>query len=473
MAVSIGRFSGTKLQLLAALAIGLCLRLWLAAAFPYEAGDTPLYEALARSLDAHRTFGLEIEGRVLPVNVRMPGYPALLAASHALFGPGFRPVRIAQAVIDTLTCLLAGALAALLAAPDGRRRAFLAGLWLSALCPFTANYVAAVLAETPGAFWNTAAIVLLLLGVRRLQEHEPERGAWAALLGAGVAAGIGCYFRPETPLVLTAAAAVLPWLWWRPRDWRRLLGTGGALGLGLALALAPWAVRNLTVLGRFEVLPPPAANLPGEMAPTGFNQWLATWLTTNQEIYDFSFKVEDAPLLVDQLPPSACDSPQEKERVARLFARHNADFTLTPELDGAFAELARERTARHPLRTYLLVPLRRAVTMWISPRLELLPYSGEVFPLRQCWSDDPYDLSVTVGLFTMDLLYLALALVALRRVAWRTGGAILVAYLLLRTALITQMPGPEPRYVVVCFPLLAALAAQLWARPAALTSAAS
>ncbi|MGE5126333.1 MAG: glycosyltransferase family 39 protein [Betaproteobacteria bacterium] len=467
MAVSIGRSPGTRLQALAALGVGLAFRLWIAAAFPYEAGDTPLYEALARSLDAHRAYALEVEGRLVPVDVRMPGYPALLAASHALFGPGFQPVRVVQAVVDTLTCLLAGAVAALLALPERRRRAFLAALWLSALCPFTANYVAAILAETPGAFWNTGSIALLLLGVRRLQAHaRGDGGAWLALLGSGVAAGIGCYFRPETPLVLMAAGVVLPWLWWRPRDWRRLAGTGGALGLGLALALAPWAARNVAALGRFEVLPPPAANLPGEMAPTGFNEWLATWLTTNQEIYDFSFKVEDEPLLVDQLPPSAYDSPQEKERVARLFAQHNADFTLTPELDGGFAQLARERTARHPLRTYLLVPLKRVATMWISPRLELLPWSGEVFPLRQCWEDDPYDLSVTVVLFTLDLLYLALALVALRRVSWRTGAAILVAYLLLRTALITQMPGPEPRYVVICFPLLAALAAQLWAEKA-------
>jgi 4-amino-4-deoxy-L-arabinose transferase-like glycosyltransferase len=473
MAVSIGRFSGTRLQVLAALAVGLCFRLWLAAAFPYEAGDTPLYEALARNLDAHGAYALEIEGRPVPVNVRMPGYPAFLAACHALFGPGFRPVRVAQAVIDTLTCLLAGALATLLASPGKKRRAFLAGLWLAALCPFTANYVAAVLAESPGAFWNTGSFALLLLGVRRLQAHEAgDRGAWLALLGSGLSAGVGCYFRPETPLVLAAAAVVLPWLWWRPRDWRRLLGTGCALGLGLGLALAPWAARNVAALGRFEVLPPPAANLPGEMAPVGFNEWLATWLTTNKEIYDFSFKVEDEPLLVEELPPSAYDSPQEKERVAQLFAQHNSDFTLTPELDGGFAQLARERTARHPLRTYLMVPLKRALTMWISPRLELLPWSGEVFPLRQCWEDDPYDLSVTVALFTTNLLYIVLALVALRRASWRTGAALLAAYLLLRTALITQMPGPEPRYVVTCFPLLAALAAQLWARPAAPAAAA-
>jgi len=45
--------------------------------------------------------------------------------------------------------------------------------------------------------------------------------------------------------------------------------------------------------------------------------------------------------------------------------------------------IARERTARHPLRTYLWVPFQRVLTIWFTPRIELLPYSGNVFPLKQ------------------------------------------------------------------------------------------
>ena len=242
-----------------------------------------------------------------------------------------------------------------------------------------------------------------------------------------------------------------------------VLGAGVALALGLGLALGPWALRNALVLRHLELLPPPAANLPGETAPIGYNAWTQTWLTTNKETYDFSFKVEEGPLDVEALPRLAYDSPEEKARVAQLFARHNLDFTLHADLDAAFGQLARERAARHPLRTYLWVPLLRIPAMWISPRLELLPWSGEVFPLRQRFEDDPYDQGVTVLLFLTNLAYLALALLGLARVRWRAGAAVLVAYLLLRTALITQMPGPEPRYVVLCFPLLAALAAQRWA----------
>ena len=105
------------------------------------------------------------------------------------------------------------------------------------------------------------------------------------------------------------------------------------------------------------------------------------------------------------------------------------------------------------------------MTMWVSPRLELLPYSGEVLPLDESFEDDPWDASASILLFVVDLVYIALALVGLFRVSWRTGGGLVVVYLLLRTALVTQLAAPEPRYAVIAFPLLAALGAQLWAAP--------
>ena len=464
MVVSMSR-SRAAAAALAALAVGLLFRLLIVALFPYDtAGDTALYEALARNLRDHGTFALEVGGRLTPVNVRMPGYPAFLATCEALLGPGHTRVRVVQAVVDTLTCVLAGLVAALLAAAPVRRRAFVAAVWLAALCPFTANYAAAVLAETHGAFWTAASFVALLWGVHRAQERgRVDLRAGAALALGGLAAGVGCYFRPETPVLLAAPAIVLGILWWRPRDWPRLLKTGAALGLGLLAALGPWGVRNAVVLGRFAILPPPGANLPGEIAGDGFNTWAATWLTTNDEIYQYWFKLESEPIEVEGLPPMAIDSPEEKKRVAGLFARHNEDLTMTPEWDEAFRQLAGERTARDPLRTYVRVPLARVLALWTTPRLELLPFSGDVLPFGPAWSEDPIDVSATVALFFVNLVYVALAIVGGVRARWPTGAAILAVYVLVRTAVMTQVPGPEPRYVVIAFPLLCALAAQLWA----------
>jgi anti-sigma-K factor RskA len=49
---------------------------------------------------------------------------------------------------------------------------------------------------------------------------------------------------------------------------------------------------------------------------------------------------------------------------------------------------------------------------------------------------------------------------------WRYSGAqaavaVLIVYLIVRTAFLTTMETPEPRYVLVCFPALIALGAQM------------
>ncbi|MGH9704809.1 MAG: hypothetical protein ACRD4K_15650, partial [Candidatus Acidiferrales bacterium] len=48
----------------------------------------------------------------------------------------------------------------------------------------------------------------------------------------------------------------------------------------------------------------------------------------------------------------------------------------------------------------------------------------------------------------------------------------LAVFIILRTAYLTQGETPEPRYVIECFPVLCALAAQLWSRPCAAAVAA-
>ena len=49
------------------------------------------------------------------------------------------------------------------------------------------------------------------------------------------------------------------------------------------------------------------------------------------------------------------------------------------------------------------LPVARAATLWFTPRIELIPVSGTVFPLRQSWHDDRVDQSVTVGFFLLNI----------------------------------------------------------------------
>jgi hypothetical protein len=470
----------------AALIAGVCLRLFFVLKYPANSGDTVLYEQIAANWLQHHVYAMNVHDQITPVDMRMPGYPAFLALIYLLTGRIGEAARLwvmlAQVAVELLTCLLTAGLAALLVliANDRARpqRVFLAALWLAALCPFTANYVAVPLTEVFATFFTTAALLPLCLLVTRAQNRGwrlAERhwilgndywrlAAWSALL-----VGLCTLFRPEAPLLLVAAWLVLSAILIRQRESLRWVKTSALMAALCAVPLVPWMIRNAVTLHEFQPLAPRNSNLPGELVPYGFMSWEKTWLYRFRDVYLVPWKLNEEVIDVNEVPGRAFDTPAEKERVAMILDQYNEDLTLTPEEDAAFAQLARERAARRPLRTYLWLPAARALTLWFTPRIELLPFSGTVFPLVQSWEDDRIDQSVTAGFFLLNIGYIGLALWGAVRL-WRRGPAargaiaLLAAFILLRTAFLTTLETPEPRYVLLCYPALLALAAQVFER---------
>jgi hypothetical protein len=468
-----------------ALVAGLCLRLFFVLKYPANSGDTVLYEQIAANWLQHHVYAMNVHDQVTAVDMRMPGYPAFLALIYAVSRRTAEAARLwvmlAQVVVDLLTCVLAAGLAALLMVIGNERarphRVFLATLWLAALCPFTANYTAVPLTETFATFFTTAALLPLCLlvtraqsgGWRLLERHWMIGNDYWYLAGtAAVLVGLCTLFRPEAPLQLVAAWVALGAVLIRQRESQRFLKTLALMAALCAVPLVPWTIRNAITLHEFQPLAPKNSNLPGELVPYGLMSWEKTWLYRFRDVYLVPWKLNEEPIEVDEVPQRAFDSPAEKERAAMILEQYNNDLTLTPEEDAAFAQLARERTARHPLRTYLWLPAARALTLWFTPRIELLPFSGTVFPLRQSWEDDPIDQSVTVGFFLLNLAYVILAIWGAARL-WRSAPAargaiaLIAAFIVLRTAFLTTLETPEPRYVLVCYPALLALAAQVFA----------
>ena len=148
-----------------ALLAGLGLRLFFIWHFPFYSGDTAYYEELARNWLYHRVYGFYSNGQLLPSDARAPGYPAFLAGIYFLAGTGRKAVMLAQAFVDLATCVLAAGVADGLAAgtfDTSRGRVAAAALWLTALCPFTANYAAVPLTEVLATFFTTLALSILL-----------------------------------------------------------------------------------------------------------------------------------------------------------------------------------------------------------------------------------------------------------------------------------------------------------------------
>ncbi|MBZ5553979.1 MAG: glycosyltransferase family 39 protein [Acidobacteriia bacterium] len=458
-------FSGHRKQTYALVLLALTLRILLALAFPHVGGDSPIYEAYARNLLQYGVYShLEPQDQQppAPTLTRAPGYPLFLAALFALTGHGNETaVRIVQALLDTLTCVLIAIIVFSLSTGElaGRRRLAQRALLLAALCPFVANYAASILAEVPTTLLLTAAT---LFAVRGLQPSMPKRN-W---LFCGLSAGLATLFRVESGLWLVAIGLVLVLRRVSHHRWRAIVADGFLVILGLALALFPWTVRNLVTFKTFQPLAPAYAQDPDEFVPRGYYNWCRTWLWRFGDVYNFIWTVQDSDIPLGALPGSASDTPAERERILLLLRGHNESHSLDSAADSEFEGMARERLHRHPFRVFVITPALRTLALWFTPRVEILPLEGRLLPIREAWENDPRDFLFSLLLFLVNLVYLAFALAGVWRIFRHhrspddpevVGAFLLLSLIFLRTVFLSYFAFPEPRYVVEVFPEVIAL----------------
>ena len=237
-----------------ALAAGAALRLWFIHAFPQIQGDSLLYADIGRNWLTHGIYGRSIlhaggPPTIAPTLVRLPGYPGFLALCFAVFGKqNYLAVLYLQVLIDLVTCLL---IAGFVRRLCGHRAAMLA-LWLAALCPFTANYVAMPLTETLSIF----CVALGLYAFAAVLE-QPALGMDA---GAGIRLelrrAIAARRRPAGRGLFSRPAPLWPQL-------ARLQAVSAhriAMRADLGAAICRWTFRNWRTFHVFQPLrpvPPP------------------------------------------------------------------------------------------------------------------------------------------------------------------------------------------------------------------------
>ena len=459
-------------HLIAAMLLGSALRLFFIIHFPFYAGDTKFYDELARNWLDHGVYGLFVHGQLTPVDMRMPGYPAFLAGVYAVLGRSGRAVMLVQALVDLITCVLTALIAVRIAPARSKIRVATIALWMAALCPFTANYSAAVLTESLATFLTTLAVFTFVTAFDQTSADPPNllaaTRAFAEVrwwLLTGVLVGIGTLVRPETPLLLLAAGIVLAVYWRQRKNWSKLFFAVAWMSAGLVLSLAPWAGRNARTMGRVEFLAPRYAETYGDFIPRGFYAWTGTWMVRFKEAYLVTWKLGKEPIRIDDLPATAFDSNAERARVEDLLGRYNSNLQMTPVLDIKFATLARERSERRPVRTYIEIPLARMWATWFTPRIALLPYSGGLWPPAEMWRNNQTDFSVTLGFGILNFAYCGMALIGTWRFRRRPIVAFLVTFVLIRTVFLTQLQTVEPRYVILCYPLMLVLGALAWSLP--------
>ncbi len=481
---------------LLATAAGLLLRLFFVFRFPGISNDSLVYGDLAKNWLQHGVYGLTSPQGLIPVDIRLPGYPAFLALVFSIFGmEHYRAVLFVQVVIDLGTCFVIADLARRLSSPRAAKIAFL----LAAACPFLADYSAAALTETLEIFFTAVAFDAVIAGLNR-----PKLFPWGV---AGVATAAAILLRPDGGLILACVGFYLAWLVLhslRPqtnvevtdlrsisagndlsRSWKRgpsgprkrqekewalapaQLAKAGAIFALIALApLLPWTLRNLRTMHELQPLAPRYANQPGEFVSMGFNRWVKTWIADFSSTEDTYWSVPGDNIDPAALPTRAFDSAEQREQTLKLIADYNQTQAIDASLDARFAQLAADRIHAHPLRYYVGLPLLRIADMWLRPRTEKLPSDTRWWH----FDDDPRWLALALTLGVINLIYVGAALAGWIR-NLRASSPILqplyqllVLFVLLRSLFLGTLENPEARYTLECYPVVIVFAAAFLSR---------
>ncbi len=484
--------------------IALSFRLFIALRLPNdEPDDGRVYSLIARNVIEQHVYSHDSQPPYGPSLIRLPGYPFFLVGVYKIFGVGNNTaVRVVQAVIDTATCLLVALIAFEWAVEEERKyRAALIALGLAAVCPFTAIYVATILTEV---FTNFLAAAMVLAATFAFKAITRKRTlVWWIV--TGLLAGLVVLFRPDAGLFAAAIGSTLvlsalPSL----RRIREAILYAAVFSLAFCIVLVPWTIRNRRVFHVFQPLAPAHAEMPGEFVPRGYLLWVRTWLDDERYVAPALWAMDTKRMSVDDFPDSAFDSDEERDRVAALLNKYNhpdeenpeepsssddddqnqeeeegsneeeqqpeqpeqpeeVNVELTPEIDAGFAQIGQERVAHSRLRYYVILPLKRAATLWFDTHSQYYPFNGELLPL----DDLDYDIhqQYWLPLFTaLTWIYTLLGVVGVW-VLWRSRDRnarrwLLLAALLifLRLGFFATLENPEPRYTVEFFPFLCILA---------------
>jgi Dolichyl-phosphate-mannose-protein mannosyltransferase len=431
----------------AALAAGLALRIGMLLELFQVQGDSLVYGGIAKNLLLRGAYAYNSQttGALHITLIRLPGYPLFLAACFKLFGmENYAAAVYIQIGLDLVACVLLADFVRRIAPPALKHKAAMATLWLAALCPFTSDYSTEPLTESLTIF----AIVLALWAMARFKETP----GWKYALWFTFAVTLAAILRPDGPLVALALAPALVMGLSPGAIARKKLARITAVCVVLTLApFGAWAWRNWRTFHVFQPLAPRTTSDPGELVTPGWERWVKTWsldYISTDEIY---WHVPDEPLNVDDLPARAFDTPAQKAETEAIAAAYeNNDEKLSPALDARFARLAEQRIRDNPLRYYLWLPLGRLADMTLRPRVENMNIDLDWW----VYNNHPDETVFSWAYAGLNVLYLALGIAGLcmRPRFWKP----MVAYIVMRCALLLTIGGPEDRYTLEFFPMLCA-----------------
>jgi hypothetical protein len=205
----------------------------------------------------------------------------------------------------------------------------------------------------------------------------------------------------------------------------------------------------------------PAQTPPNSARSTGKPTPNSTQKNSNTNV---NSNAEDTGDENDQNDNSSADGSDngDSDKSEPVQPEPHGPVEMTPEIDAGFAQIARERIARHSFRYYVWLPVARAETMWFDTHSQYWPFEGDLLPFedldyagyQHIWL--PLFAGLT-GVYTLLGLLGGWLLWRSRKFAARRWLLLAALVIFLRLAFFATLENPEPRYVVEFFPFLSIL----------------
>lgn len=374
-------------KILIILLIALLFRLFIIFYLPTRAVDSTIkrYHFTAVNLIEGRGYSHLEDPPYQPSLLKPPTYSIFTAVIYKIFGVNVNAVKIVQALLDTLGCLL---LFFLLGHYFDKRLAFF-GLILAAFCPMTAVYVSLVNPENLTMFLLILSLWLVSKSVRSQN--------WWFFFAAGLSTILMGYSRPEFISFVFIFGAYL-FVCQIKKDLRKVL----LYVLAVVMIMTPWIMRNYNITGRFI----PLCVAGG----AGITFWHGTTGDVNNDRASFKKFFTDNPELkrkYDQWNETVLfsrSSPEEKAKVDRMFLK-----------------MAIQYVRENPLE-YVIMRIKRMPRVWINlnadeyafintQKLRLL--HPDLRKIAEYAKDDPKEvfiLGIKYLLFIINIFYLCMAL---------------------------------------------------------------
>jgi hypothetical protein len=310
-----------------------------------------------------RSFSRDLDGKDVSDDFDQPAYPFFLAFMYSLPGGGRRSVVFVQILLELATLFLTLRITQIL---NYSKEVQLGTIVIGLACPFILLFTGMILTEVLATFVVTLTSYLL---IRAFSSTN------ATLWGLAGLAGGGCLLiRPDTVIVAFLVIITSLFLYWRKLGLKALATATLFVALGVTMALTPWMIRNYRAFHELRPLGGTAAqvHLP-------YVSWLSTWLDDPKYLKVFWWDALDPASRPDLPAKKMPDDERKRAEAALVIAKAQGSYAGQPS--EVFSELAETATHKRPVKTLIIVPVRRFVMTWIrmpasinNPVLKLAAY---------------------------------------------------------------------------------------------------